>query len=59
MIPLALAAVAPSALLAPPLRWAFASPREPVPLPGLGANVVGNLATNGVLAAALHLENRR
>lgn len=51
----ALAAVAPSLFLAAPLRWALASPREPVPHPALGANVVWNLLTNVVLAAALAL----
>jgi len=49
----ALAAVLPSLALAGPLSWAFARPREPVPIPALGANVVWNLATNTVLAAAL------
>ncbi len=49
----ALAAVLPSLLLAKPLSWAFGDTRRPVPLPALGANVVWNLATNGVLAMAL------
>jgi 1,4-dihydroxy-2-naphthoate octaprenyltransferase len=48
----ALAATLPSLLLAKPLSWAFAHPREPVPIAALGANVVWNLATNSVLAAA-------
>ena len=48
-----LAAVLPSLLLVKPLAWAFARPQEPVPLPALGANVVWNLSTNTVLAAAL------
>ena len=49
----ALAGVLPSLLLAAPLRWAFARPHEPVPIPALGGNVIWNLATNTVLAAAL------
>jgi 1,4-dihydroxy-2-naphthoate octaprenyltransferase len=51
--PQALAAVVPSLLLTSPLRWAFGDTREPVPIPALGLNVVWNLATNAVLAAAL------
>jgi 1,4-dihydroxy-2-naphthoate octaprenyltransferase len=51
--PEALAALLPSLLLAKPLGWAFARPREPVPIPALGANVVWNLSTNAVLALAL------
>ena len=51
--PHALAAAIPSLLLTRPLRWAFTRPREPVPIPALGANVAWNLATNLVLAAAL------
>jgi len=51
--PLALLGAVPSLLLVKPLRWAFASPLEAVPVPALGANVVWNLATNLVLAAAL------
>ncbi|MCG6922769.1 MAG: prenyltransferase [Acidobacteria bacterium] len=50
---LALAAVLPSLLLSRPLAWAITRPRETVPLPALGANVVWNLATNTVLALAL------
>jgi 1,4-dihydroxy-2-naphthoate octaprenyltransferase len=49
----ALAAVIPSLLLAKPLQWAFKTPREPVPIPALGANVAWNHLTNMVLAAAL------
>jgi 1,4-dihydroxy-2-naphthoate polyprenyltransferase len=49
----ALAAVAPSLLLAKPLLWAFGDTREPVPIPALGANVVWNLTTNAVLALAI------
>ncbi len=50
---IALAAAAPSLFLMGPLRWAFAGPDEPVPIPALGANVAWNLATNTVLAVAL------
>jgi 1,4-dihydroxy-2-naphthoate octaprenyltransferase len=50
-----LAAVLPSALLKEPLRWAFAVPGSPVPIPALGANVGWNLATNVFLAASLAL----
>ena len=50
---LALVAAVPSVLLAKPLAWAISAPREPVPIPALGANVVWNLATNAVLALAL------
>jgi len=49
----ALVAVLPSLALAGPLSWAFARPDESVPVPAMGANVVWNLATNTVLAAAL------
>jgi 1,4-dihydroxy-2-naphthoate octaprenyltransferase len=48
----ALAATLPSLLLVKPLTWAFGSTRESVPIPAMGANVVWNLATNSVLAAA-------
>jgi 1,4-dihydroxy-2-naphthoate octaprenyltransferase len=48
-----LIAVAPSLLLAKPLRWVFGDPGEPVPVPALGANVTWNLATNTLLAASL------
>jgi 1,4-dihydroxy-2-naphthoate octaprenyltransferase len=51
--PVALAAVFPSLVLAKPLGWAVARPREPVPIPALGANVIWNLSTNTVLALAL------
>jgi 1,4-dihydroxy-2-naphthoate octaprenyltransferase len=50
---LALLALAPSLLLAKPVSWALAHPRDPVPVPALGANVVWNLATNTVLALSL------
>ena len=49
----ALAAVLPSLALKRPLAWAFFSPRDPVPVPALAANVVWNLSTNAALAAAL------
>lgn len=49
----ALAAAVPSLLLLKPLAWAFRDPDEPVPIAALGANVVWNLATNVVMAAAL------
>ncbi len=51
--PAALAAVFPSVFLAKPLAWALSDPREPVPIPALGANVAWNLSTNTVLALAL------
>lgn len=47
---LCLVAVAPSLLLAKPLRWVFSDPAAPVPIPALGGNVVWNLATNTLLA---------
>jgi 1,4-dihydroxy-2-naphthoate octaprenyltransferase len=50
---LALIAALPSLMLARPLAWALSQPREPVPIPALGANVVWNLATNTVLALSL------
>ncbi len=53
--PLCLVALLPSLLLAKPLRWAFSDPSSPVPIPALAANVVWNLATNTLLAAALGL----
>ena len=48
-----LLAALPSFLLVQPLRWAFGDPREPVPVPALGANVTWNLGTNLALAATL------
>ncbi len=49
-----LAAILPSlALLPAPYRWALTAPEAPVPIPALGANVIWNLTTNLVLAAAL------
>jgi 1,4-dihydroxy-2-naphthoate octaprenyltransferase len=45
----------PSLLLVQPLRWAFGNPKEPVPIPGLGANVQWNLGTNTVLAISFLL----
>jgi 1,4-dihydroxy-2-naphthoate octaprenyltransferase len=50
---LALLALVPSLILVKPVTWALVRPREPVPLPALGANVIWNLATNTVLALAL------
>lgn len=49
----ALAAIAPSALLVGPVRWATGDPNAAVPHPALGANVVWNLATNTILGIAL------
>lgn len=51
--PISLMACLPSFALIAPTRWALAAPREPVPLPALGANVIWNLATNTVLAICL------
>jgi len=48
-----LLACLPSLALIAPTRWALTAPREPVPLPALGANVIWNLATNTVLAISL------
>lgn len=50
-----LVALAPSVLLVRPLRWALSNPDVPVPIPALAANVIWNLATNTLLAAALFL----
>lgn len=51
-----LAALIPSLLLLPaPFRWALTAAEAPVPIPALGANVIWNLSTNLVLAAALFL----
>jgi 1,4-dihydroxy-2-naphthoate octaprenyltransferase len=54
----ALFAILPSLALIAPTRWAMTSPRDPVPVPALGANVIWNLATNTVLALALALTSR-
>jgi len=51
--PLALAACLPSLVLREPMRWALSDSASPVPIPALGANVLWNLATNSVLAAAM------
>jgi len=51
--PLSLLAVLPSVLLAGPLRWAFGTPQQDVPIPAMGANVAWNLATNTFLAITL------
>jgi 1,4-dihydroxy-2-naphthoate octaprenyltransferase len=48
-----LAAMAPSALLVGPMRWALGRSDEAVPIPALGANVIWNLATNVMLGIAL------
>jgi len=48
-----LAAAAPSLLLAAPLRWAFRSAAEPVPIGAMAANVVWNLVTNIAMSASL------
>ena len=50
---LCLVALAPSLLLAKPLRWVFSDPEAPVPIAALGANVIWNLATNTLLAVTL------
>lgn len=51
----ALAALAPSLLLAAPLRWALRRPEQEVPVAALGANVGWILLTNALLAAAIAL----
>jgi 1,4-dihydroxy-2-naphthoate octaprenyltransferase len=51
--PMALIAAFPTVLLAPALKWAAAHPMEPVPIPGLGANVFWNLATNTLVATGI------
>ncbi len=51
---LSLVAMLPSLILLPkPLGWAFKRPKQPVPIPALGANVIWNLSTNFVLALTL------
>lgn len=51
---MSLVAILPSLILLPkPLGWAFKGPKQPVPIPALGANVVWNLSTNVVLALTL------
>jgi 1,4-dihydroxy-2-naphthoate octaprenyltransferase len=40
----------PSFLLVKPLAWVASGPKRPVPIPGLGANVAWNLATNTLVA---------
>jgi 1,4-dihydroxy-2-naphthoate polyprenyltransferase len=50
---IALIAAIPSIFLVRPLRWALVRPNEEVPLPALASNVIWNLSTNVVLAAAL------
>lgn len=48
-----LVALAPSLFLVMPLRWAFRSPAQPVPVGAMAANVAWNLLTNVTLATAL------
>ncbi len=50
---LVLVACLPSLLLIKPVRWALAGAHDDVPVPALGANVIWNLTTNSLLAAAL------
>lgn len=50
---MALIAALPTVLLAPALKWAATRSLEPVPIPGLGANVFWNLATNTLMAAGI------
>jgi 1,4-dihydroxy-2-naphthoate octaprenyltransferase len=52
---LALAAALPSLLLAKPIQWALGSPKNPVPIPALGSNVIWNLSTNAMLGVMLAL----
>jgi 1,4-dihydroxy-2-naphthoate octaprenyltransferase len=51
--PLALIAAIPCVLLWRPVRWALRAPGEAVPIPAMGANVMGILGTNALLAVAL------
>jgi len=51
--PFALAGTLPSLLLFKPLQWAVGDPKQPVPIPALGANVAWNLATNSLIAVGL------
>jgi 1,4-dihydroxy-2-naphthoate octaprenyltransferase len=52
---MALLALFPSLLLLMPLKWAFKSPEEPVPIPAMAANVAWNLLTNIAMAAGFFL----
>lgn len=45
-----LAALLPSLLLVKPLGWAFSDPKQEVPIPALGSNVMWILGTNTFLA---------
>lgn len=45
-----LLALLPVVALGPAIGWAVRDPESPVPLPGLGGNVIWNLATNALLA---------
>jgi len=51
----ALLGALPSLLLVGPLRWAFGTAEEEVPIPAMGANVVWNLVTNTLLGVGLFL----
>lgn len=51
--PLCLLACAPTFVLVPALRWAFAAPETSPPVPALAGNVVWNLSTHAVLASTL------
>ena len=49
-------AVVPSVVFLPkPVGWGLREPKEPVPIPALGANVVWILTTNLIHAIALYL----
>jgi 1,4-dihydroxy-2-naphthoate octaprenyltransferase len=52
---LALLGILPSLLLVKPVSWALRRPREPVPVPALGANVIWILSTNSLLALGIAL----
>ncbi|UCD76127.1 MAG: prenyltransferase [Phycisphaerales bacterium] len=51
----ALVALLPTFAAVPAVRWALSRPREPVPMPALGGNVIWNLATNLLMGGALGL----
>lgn len=48
-----LIALAPSLFLVMPLRWAFRSAAQPVPISAMASNVAWNLLTNVALASAM------
>jgi 1,4-dihydroxy-2-naphthoate octaprenyltransferase len=53
---LAAIAIIPSLVfLVKPVGWALREPKEPVPVPALGANVFWNLTTNLALGIALFI----